>query len=435
MSKEPTNRPAFSLIHGGLLEDAADSRKKFLSAYITDTRLMGVVGVYVHWLLPDNDIRNHFHQFFYFDAEEFGFDTYKSILTTADYDTEEFHEVEDSIIGGLGAKQIQLSEREVRYMVQEYVELNRRTNLELPSGYDEYKFLLYPRMELERTEEYVLMSKQCPLLTSANQVITYFLMRCFAKDFGAAKFLTKNYVRTNIFPEHKAATLFKNTIDPAPGPDGSNTDYYATDDDRDFGSFQTHTSYMCESLIEYDKNFFLVITQVTLDNLRVVKFEKISSFKISMQEASMQLNRPEFITVFDFVEDAPAFIRTSTELTQKAMIHDHEAGQLFMVFHPNNDHVSNDVYLLNDDVLGVYFYIPESGQVVLSSNTRTGIHTLELDFIRSSCIKHAVLVGRYQFEQPVLDEFLLSGFEDFEDFAMAIAQDMYDEPDPTDTPD
>ena len=66
---------------------------------------------------------------------------------------------------------------------------------------------------------------------------------------------------------------------------------------------------------------------------------------------------------------------------------------------------------------------------MLSSNTSTGIHTLERDYIRSSCIKYSVPVGRYQFEQPVLDEFLMSGFEDFADFAMAIAEDMYDEPD------
>ncbi len=428
MSNEKTIRPAFSLIHGGLLEEAADSRKIFQSAYITDTRLMGVTGVYVHWLLPDNTTRNHLHQFFYFDAEEFGFDTYKSVLTTDDFDTEEFHETEDSIIGGLGAKQIQLSEKEVRYMVQEYVELNRRMNLELPPGYAEYKFLLTPRVEMDRTEEYVLMSKQCPILNSPQQVITYFLMRCFARDFGAAKFLTKNYVRTNIFPEHKAATLFKNTIDPAPDEDGSNTDYYATDEDQHFGTFQTHTSYMCESLIEYDKTFYLVITQVTLDNLRVVKFEKVSSFKISAQEAAMQLNRPEYITVFDFYEDAPPFLRTSTELTQKAMIHTHEGCQLFMIFHPNNDHVDQDVYYLNDDVLGIYL-VMDSGQIILSSSTSTGIHTLERDFIRSSCIRHSVIVGRYQFEQPVLEEFMMSGFEDFEDFAMAIARDMYDAPD------
>lgn len=434
MTPDQTNKSPFSVIRGGLAETAADSRKQFISSYITDTRLMGVVGVYIHWRLPDNSVNTHFHQFFYFDAEEFGFDTYKSVLTTDDGDYSELRDVENALLGGLGGKQVNLSEKEACYMVQEYVALNRRMNLPLPDGYQEYKFLLQPQAELDRTEEYVLMSKQCPILNSPYQVITYFLMRIFGKDFGAAKFLTKNYVRTNIFPEHKGATLFRNAIDPAPVSDGSNTGYYATDDDKDFGTFQTHTSYMCESLIEYDKNFFIVISQVTLDNLRVVKFEKVSSFKISMQEAVMQLNRPEYITVFDLYEDAPQFNRNSTVLCQKSMMNEHDGGRLYMIFHPNNNHVSKQVYLLNDDVLGNY-YVLDSGQIILSSYTPEGIRALENDFVQSGFILHSALAGKYHFEQPVLDEFIMSGFEDFQDFAMVIAKDFFDEPDGPEDPD
>lgn len=430
MTPDNTNKSPFSIIRGGLAETASDSRKVFVSSYITDTRLMGVVGVYIHWLLPENTTQTHFHQLFYFDAEEYGFDTYKSVLTCEDGSgLAELRDVENALLGGLGGKQVNLSEREARYMVQEYVALNRRMNLPLPESYEEYRFLLAPRVELDRTEEYVLMSKQCPILNSPYQVITYFLMRCFSKDFGAARFLTKNYVRTNIFPEHKAATLFRNAIDPAPGEDGSNTGYYATDDDQQFGTFQTHTSYLCESLIEYDKEFYVVITQVTLDNLRVVRFEKISSFKISMAEAVMQLGRPEYVTVFDFYEDAPPFTRNSTPLAQKAMINTHDNGQLFMMFHPHNNHVSKQVYLLNDDVLGTY-YVTDSGQIILSSYTQEGIRTLEWDFCHSDWVAFSQLVGKFQFDEPVLDEFISSGFEDFNDFAMLIAKGMYDPEDP-----
>lgn len=430
MAPDNTNKPVFSIIRGGLSEKASESRKIFVSSYITDTRLMGVVGVYIHWLLPDNETLTHFHQLFYFDAEEYGFDTYKSVLTGDDgTGLDELRDVENALLGGLGGKQINLSEKEARYMVQQYVDLNRRMNLPLPEDYQEYRFLLYPKDELDRTEEYVLMSKQCPLLNSPYQVITYFLMRIFGKDFGAAKFLTKNYVRTNIFPEHKAATLFRNSIDPAPGEDGSNTGYYATDDDKDFGTFQTHTSWLCESLIEYDRNFYIVITQVTLDNLRVVKFEKVSSFKISQTEAVMQLARPEYVTVFDFYENAPPFDRNSTALSQKAMINTHDNGRLFMMFHPNNNHVSRQTYLLNDDVLGTY-YVSDSGQIIITSYSQEGIRALEWDFCHSDHIAFAELVGKYQFDEPVLDEFIGSGFEDFSDFAMLIAKDVYDEDDP-----
>ena len=143
----------------------------------------------------------------------------------------------------------------------------------------------------------------------------------------------------------------------------------------------------------------------------------------------MQLARPEYVTVFDFYEDAPAFTRNSTALSQKAMINTHDTGRLFMMFHPHNDHVSRQTYLLNDDVLGNY-YVSDSGQIVLTSYTQEGIRTLEWDFCNSESIAFCELVGKYQFDEPILAEFINSGFEDFADFAMLIAKDMYDEEDP-----
>ena len=418
----------FTILRGGLAETADTSKKIFVSSYVTDTRLMGVIGVYIHWKLPENTSQTDFHQFFYFDAEEYGFDTYKGILTGADGDgLNELKNVENSLLGGLGGKQVNLTETEARYLVQEYAALNKKSGLSLPEGYDEYKFLLTPEIYLENTEKYVLMSKQCPVLSSPYQVINYFLMRCFSKDFGAAKFLTKNYVRTNLFPEHKGATLFKNTIDPSSDPvSGSNTNYYATDSDRDFGTFHTHKSYLCESLIEYDDTYYLVVTQITLDHLRVVRFEKISSFKISSAEAAMMLTRPEYITVFDIFEDAPVFNHNTTELTKRAMITFHENGQLYMIFYPHNNHVNKRVFLLNEDVLGIY-YVTDSGQLILSSFSADGIRAMEGDFFQSGYGIYTALVSKYEFKEPVLYDFISSDFEDFEDFVAFIAEDSFPE--------
>ena len=148
----------------------------------------------------------------------------------------------------------------------------------------------------------------------------------------------------------------------------------------------------------------------------------------------MQVNRPEYITVFDLYEDAPQFNRNSTVLCQKSMMNEHDGGRLYMIFHPNNNHVSKQVYLLNDDVLGNY-YVLDSGQIILSSYTPEGIRALENDFVQSGFILHSALAGKYHFEQPVLDEFIMSGFEDFQDFAMVIAKDFFDEPDGPEDPD
>lgn len=89
------------VLRGGLLDNAATSRKIFVSAYVTNTRLMGVLGMYIHFRLPDNQLLGDLHQFFYFDAEEYGFETYKSVLGD---NLDRVNEIERSLIGGLGGQ-------------------------------------------------------------------------------------------------------------------------------------------------------------------------------------------------------------------------------------------------------------------------------------------------------------------------------------------
>ena len=162
MSEENT-RARFKVINGGLSESAESSCKEFVSATITDTRLMGVVGMYVHWKLPDNCHLTHLHQFFYFDAEETGFDTYRSVLGCGDdSETEEILDVENYLLGGLGGRKINITQREARYMLQSYVALNLRSDLPLPGDTKEYEFMLSSSISLSDPESYVLMCKQCP---------------------------------------------------------------------------------------------------------------------------------------------------------------------------------------------------------------------------------------------------------------------------------
>ena len=438
------NTTTFQVLKGGLAETAFTSSRQFVSSYVTDTRLMGVMGVYIHWYLPENNFLKHFHQFFYLDAEEFGFDSYESVLESDDggryYDIKA---IENKMIGGLGGRKMRISEKEARFLIQSYAKMNRKMNIPLPGKTEEYDFLLSPSEELSSDEEYALMCKECTAISSPYQVINYFLMRCFGRDFKAAKFLTRGYVRTDIFPEHKAATLMSNSIDNADDADsGSNTNYYITDDDKDFGTFSTRRSYLCQSLIEYDCKYYIVITQVTLDKLKVVKYEKISSFRVSSAEATMMTSRPEFITVFNpvegniyesdeiTIENNPGLVFTldSTDLVSTAMVTEHEAGRVYMMFYPNNDHVSSREYRLSDDVRGVY-YILDNGQFVLCAYDSSSIELLEKDITSSGIGPYLYLAARYQFKEPVLYEFIGSGSEDFLEFADIISDGENDDGD------
>ena len=101
------------------------------------------------------------------------------------------------------------------------------------------------------------------------------------------------------------------------------------------------------------------------------------------------------------------------------MATDHETGTLYMIFHPNNKHVAKKEYRLNEDVLGMYF-VSTAGQLISAAYSLDEIRCLELDLGTSSFGKKLVPIAKYEFQEPVLYEFIQSGFDDFELFVDAI---------------
>ena len=67
------SRPELTVIEGGLSVPVSKREKYFVSAYVTDTRLMGVLSIYARWRLSgSSDTEADLHQFFYIDCEELG---------------------------------------------------------------------------------------------------------------------------------------------------------------------------------------------------------------------------------------------------------------------------------------------------------------------------------------------------------------------------
>jgi len=389
------NKSDLKVLRGGLLDTAITSRKDFVSAYVTNTRLMGVIGMHIHFKLPDNEIIDDLHQFFYFDAEEYGFETYRSVLGS---DADKIKEIEGSLIGGLGGEKVPLSFEEAKAILHEYVLMNVTRNLPLPEGIAEYRFLLEKDAMLSEPERYILQGKQCVRLESEYELVNYFLMRCFGKDFTGASYLASSDVDFDLFPEFKAATFLKNKVKKDP-------------------SDQTLVS---ESLVEFEGRYYMAVTSIKVDHMKVRSYEKISSFQISSTEAAMLLARPEYITVYDVTEDLSGFDRSATDLTANAMITRHDSGTLYMMFHPNNKHVNKKEYRLNEDVLGLYF-LSDSGQLICAAYTIDDVLKLEWDLVRSPYRKRLAPVEKYQFQEAVLYEFIQSGFPYFEEFVEAIS--------------
>ena len=260
------NKSDLKVLRGGLLDTAITSRKDFVSAYVTNTRLMGVIGMHIHFKLPDNEVLQDFHQFFYFDAEEYGFETYKSVLGN---DADKIKEIEGSLIGGLGGEKIPLNFEEAKAILHEYVLFNVTRNIPLPEGLAEYRFLLEKDAMLSEPEQYILRGKQCVKLESEYELVNYFLMRCFGKDFTGAEYLAAAQAVSDLFPEFKPATFLKNNIKKDP----------------DDGAF------VSESLVEFDGQYHMTVTSIKADRMKVQSCERISAFQISSAEAAACLKR------------------------------------------------------------------------------------------------------------------------------------------------
>lgn len=146
----------------------------------------------------------------------------------------------------------------------------------------------------------------------------------------------------------------------------------------------------------------------------------------------MMTSRPEFVTVFDPLEDSISlepgrlFTCDSTDLVSSAMVTEHDTGRLFMIFYPHNDHVSKKDYRLSDDVMGIY-YVLDNGQIVLCAYERSNINLLEKDLISAPIGRLMMPVAKYQFKDPVLYDFISSGCEDFEEFVDVISERTTDD--------
>ena len=382
----------FTLIKGGLSTPGESEKKRFVSAYATNTRLMGVVGLYIRWETQAGNTAADFHQFFYFDAEEYGFESYRSISGN---DSMEIEFIENTLMGGLGGEKVDITQKEACFLIQSYAEINRRLSIPFPEEKKEYAFLLNYPVTLSNVEKRKLFAKQCVDIVSSYQAVNYFLMRCFGKDYEAAAYLSKGKFTLDIYPEIPEATLCKNTIDIFENEHGS--------------------SYLCESLIEYDAAYMLIVSEITVSGVKITSFERRSGMKVSPAEAAMMLSRPEFVTVYEILATPEEFDMGISELTPGTVLTTHESGRLFMSFNKNNDHVNGKVFRLNEDVSGLFF-AADNGQMIIAAYSIKGIHAIEKNLRRSSLARYLLPVAKYEFKEPVLYEFIQSDFDDFEEF-------------------
>ena len=406
----------FKVVNGGLSEGSAGSRKKFISSYITNTRLMGVTGITVHWKLTDNETNTEFWQCFYLDAEEFGFDSYESVTGP---DTEETERkamaLADRLMGGLGGIPVEITERETRGLIQDYILLNRKKGIPIPED-AEVDFIMRPEVILTLDERKQLMDKQCEEITGEYQLVNYFIMRCVGHDLEAARYLATDGVDLSAFRGRRPAALIRNACELA------GSDFNSGKGE----SFRTAWTYRCRSLIEDGGNYEVMTSRVTVGDLRVIDFSVTDREMISPMEADMMTRREEYVILNELDIDPAEFTKQSSAITERSQETQYDNGKLFVIFNGDNSHVSRKTYKIHDDVFGSV-YVNDLGQLIVSSFTKENTDAIERSILEGMGEENVFMAVRYSFDMPVLYEYVRSGFEDFEDFIDAISFDTSDD--------
>ncbi len=395
----------FSVISGGLSETAASSRREFHYAYVTNTRLMGVLGMRICWRLPDNTHYRYQYQFFYFDAEEYGLDRYESGLSTscrAQYDREPaaFRTIAASMFGGLGGRKREINENQALFLLRHFVSFNKSRGIPLPQPFEEYGSLLESELPITDEDRAKLRDLVCVKIRSPFEAANYFLMRSLGKDFEGARLLADDGVEPDVFPQLAGSTLLRNV---------------SVADEKVTPQALKDAVLTCQSLAGGEDSHYMAVSRIRIKNLKVIGAEPVSCSPITPAEAAMILSRPEYVSDYRLSVPVDPIRMSTIPLFKKAVVSTYDDCTLFSVYRPDNDHVNKNVYRLDDDLIGAG-YLTASGFFVVFSGSLTGIEYMERAIATSPLRPLLVNRGKYEFKENIMWEFISEGYEDLEDF-------------------
>ncbi len=368
----------------------------FVEAEATNTRLMGVVGLHTHYLFGED----HVHQFFYFDAEEYGFDDYKGFATSSEKaDSQEEAQVEaikTQMFGALGGKWIDLTEEEALYLIGYYVAFNQENSIEFPDQVAEYLWLVEASQGVEEEEANGLMDKICVKLRSHYEIINYYLMRCCGQDLSAIRYLCTEEGMADVISPSSPATLFKNDI--------TETE-------------ERHT-YRAVSLVEVDDKYYNFVSIISVSKGKVTSARQISVLPISTWEASIILKKPEYVIHLENDEGKEEFHQLLDSIFPAFTQSTHSQGELYVIYSTDNSHVKKAHYRLDEDTISVVL-ATNSGEIIIEGqdpNSTAGTATALLVARELKGKAPYKTLGNYQFTDPIMGLFLDSDLDSFKTF-------------------
>ena len=378
------------------------------NAQASESRLMGVVGLYIHWALKEDEPQaaelseaqiepvQNIHQAYCFELEEDGLDRVSEELGT---DVEKIAALKNGVFGGLGSKLKRVTDREAFWMIKRFSGLEASMFKALPAGVRQVFELAAEQAPFTEEEEKALLKKLCVPVYTQFGWVNYYLMRSVCKDMDGVSLTVYSYadpdaVHPVCLPQKGG--LVRNRIDIADGEDGD-------------------TVFCCESVVDTEKGTYVLLSELTADQNGVTSAKQKSYFRLSEWETYRKLLRPEYLTYFRLSEEPEAFDERLRKALPKASCKLYDAGELYMDYNPDNSHVERPIFNIGDDLQASYF-ITTAGQLVMASFTAGGILAAEV-MLRTGLLDDVLEpLGRYTFTSPVLGRFVESGYDDFGEF-------------------
>ena len=324
---------------------------KFNFAKVTNSRLMGTMGLLINW----EDKQDKIVQYFLLDAEGLGLADYVSLKNPT---KDEAHREEERLMGGLGSDRIRISEDEALFLVKYFGNKNSYYEKTLPGEVEEYIDIIN-KYETNLNIEDIYM-KICKHIKDEVEFINYMTMRFIAWDRESLRYFSSSEEIANMHITNINGTLLKNTVIP-----------------------KGNKRYISEALYEDNDGYYTSKIAFSIE-------ENKDGFKINSMVAT------DKEPIFDFVLKS-----------------DMENGTFFTRFNFNNDHVKENVYVINNDIKAIYYQMENEFFVgTYSDKDRKYINKI----LQCNYKEYLDIKEELYFEENVLYDFVESESNDFYDF-------------------
>lgn len=357
---------------------------KFNFAKVTNSRLMGSMGLVISWI--DNE--EILYQYFLLDAEGLGIADYVSLKNPT---KEESYREEERLMGGLGSDRIRISEEEALFLVNYFGNKNYYYEKPLPGDVEEYIEIIKNYKSDITIEE--IFPKICKSVTEEIEFINYMTMRFIAWDRESLLYFSGSEEISNMHITNINGTLLKTKVD-----DKGNGKYVTEALYEDNDGY-----YMCKIAfnIERHKDRFKINSMLVSGKEPVYDFEVFD-----------EISKGEFVSIYN-IDKSDEFLDKFYMDNPFLLRSDMEDATFFTRFNFNNDHVKEKVYIINNDIKAIYYQIEDKLFVgTYSDKQRKYINKL----LQCNYSEYINLDEEIYFEENVLYDFVESGSDDFYDF-------------------